>query len=264
MYCNVMTEARIAAETGYDAVEFLESKLERFIENGGDVKALKSRLDDYGVRAECINALKSIERYGHERAGLMEEAGLLCSAAETLRCPTIQLVPINGLAGRPYEEILDIVCGNVSDIADIGKKHGVRFQIEVVAFSPIKSLKQGLEIIKRVGKDNVGMVIDFWHLYAGEMTEPGEVAQLDKDMIYGVHFCDGVRKPKHECWDEYKLRAYWPGEGDIPVQEWTDAVKATGYRGSWSPELVHLKDWETDLNECARKCLLNMNSFIGD
>ena len=264
MYCNCMTEVRIAKETGYDAVEFLESKIVRFLDSGRCIGELKELMDKYSIKASCINALKAIERYEKkDRSELMDEAEVLCKAAQALKCPTIQLVPLNTLAGRPYEEILDIVCKNISEIADVGKSHGVRFQIEVIAFSPIKSLTQGLEIIERVGKSNVGMVIDFWHLYAGCRTTPEDVARIDKSMIFGVHFCDGVKKAEGEYWDEYKLRAYMPGEGDIPVQEWVDAVRETGYDGAWSPELLHRNMWESDIFEVAKACLENMNQYIG-
>jgi len=40
------------------------------------------------------------------------------------------------------------------------------------------------------------MVIDFWQLWAGEETTPDEVAKLDSSLIYGVHFCDGIRHVK--------------------------------------------------------------------
>ena len=92
-------------------------------------------------------------------------------------------------------------------------------------------------------RKNVGMVIDFWHLWAGRETTPDDVAQLDKAMIYGIHFCDGKAIPKRGKWTEEGCRGYLPGEGDIPVAEWVAAVKATGYNGSWSSELLSPKHW---------------------
>jgi len=70
-----------------------------------------------------------------------------------------------------------ILLYNICAIADIGKLLGIRFQIEVVAFTPFKSLQQGLDITAACGRDNVGLIIDFWHLHAGGKTHPDEVAK---------------------------------------------------------------------------------------
>ena len=55
-------------------------------------------------------------------------------------------------------------------------------------------------------------------------------------MIYGVHFCDGKRREGLTVNDEAELRGFLIDEGDIPIKDWVDAVKATGYDGTWSAE----------------------------
>ncbi len=254
MHCNLQTDIRIAQETGYEALEIFEGKLLRYLDAGFAAEALAPLLGRHGIRAVCINALKDIERVEPgERAQLFAEAERLCAAAAVLRCPTVQLVPFSGLEGRPWREVLELTARNIADIADIGVRHGVRFQLEPIAWSPIHSLSQSLEVIQAAGRDNVGMVIDFWHLWAGEETEPDEVAGLDADMIYGVHICDGKRHQPGTAWDEPALRGFLPGEGEIPIRAWVDAVRATGFDGVWSCELVSTGHWEWDLWEIARR-----------
>jgi sugar phosphate isomerase/epimerase len=192
----------------------------------------------------------------------MKEAERLCAAAQALGCPTVQLVPFCGLAGRPYPEVLKLTARNVADLADLGKRYGVRFQLEPIAWSPIHSLKQSLELLDAAGRDNVGMVIDFWHLWAGGETKPDEVAALPAATIYGVHFCDGVKHEGPGEWDEPALRGYLPGEGNIPIPEWVAAVKATGFDGVWSSELLSPKHWEWDLAEVARETKARMEKYI--
>lgn len=265
MHCNIQTEIRIAKETGYEALEVLVSKLLRYLDAGYKAEDLMPVFEAHSIRPVCFNALHRIERVEpKERQELLAEAERLCAAAETLSCPTIQVVPLSGLEGRPWKEIVKLTAKNLADIADIGKQHGgVRFQVEPIAFSPIHSLSQSLQVIEEVGRDNVGMVIDFWHLWAGEETTPDEVAKLDGSIIYGVHFCDGIRHTKGTEWDELELRSYQPGEGGIPVQEWVDAVRATGFDGVWSSELVSPKHWEHDLWEVAREGRMLMERYLG-
>lgn len=263
MHCNVRTDIRLARESGYEALEIIDAKLLRYLDRGFEAKDLNPLFERYSIRPICINALKNIERVEpKEREALLAEAQRLCIAAHEIRCPTIQLVPFCGLEGRSWTDVVRLTAANIADIADIGKRYGIRFQLEPIAWSPIHSLKQGLEVIEEAGRDNVGMVIDFWHLWAGGDTSPDEVASLDSSMIYGVHFCDGVRIPSDRDWTEEELRGYLAGDGDIPIAEWVSAVKAIGFDGVYSCELLSPKHWEWDLLEIAVVTRERMESYI--
>jgi len=263
MHCNIQTDIRLAKETGYDALEIVEIKLLRYLDCGFKAEDLAQLFKKYSIRPVCINALKNIERVKpKERKELLAEAERLCKAAEVLGCQTIQLVPFCGLKGRLWKEVLKLTAKNAADIADIGKQYGVRFQLEPIAWSPIHSLSQSLQVIEEAGRDNVGMVIDFWHLWAGEETTPDEVAKLDASQIYGIHFCDGIRHKKGTKWVEEELRGFLPGEGKIPVRKWVDAVKSTGFDGVWSSELLSPKHWEWDLLEIAHETKARMEQYL--
>ena len=262
MHGNIRTDIRIAGETGYDGLEIIETKLLRFLDCGYSVEDLLPLFKKYSIRPVCINALKNIERIEpDERRQLMTETERLCAAAKSLACPTVQLVPFCGLEGRPWPEIVSLTAANIAAIADIGKRFGVRFQLEPIAWSPIHSLSQSLEILQAVQRENVGMVIDFWHLWAGEETFPEEVAGLSPSRIYGVHFCDGIRNKKGDVWVEETLRGFLPGEGDIPLKQWVEAVKSTGFDGVWSPELYSPRHWEWDVLDTARETKKLMEEY---
>ncbi|MGD2156599.1 MAG: sugar phosphate isomerase/epimerase family protein [Anaerolineales bacterium] len=264
MYSNARTDIRIAREAGFDGYEIIEAKLLRYLDQGYKEKDLLPLFEQYQIRPVCINALKDVDRVEpEERAQLLKEARRICEAAEVLGFQTIQLVPFCRLEGRPWGEVLALTAKNIADIADIGKEHGVRFQLEPIAWSPIHSLSQSLEVIAAADRDNVGMVIDFWHLWAGAETVPDEVAALDPSMIYGVHFCDGIRHTgEGKDWNEPALRGFLPGEGNIPIKEWVAAVKSTGYDGSWSSELLSPRHWEWDVLEIARETRRLMEKYI--
>ena len=263
MYSNMKTDIRIARETGFEALEILESKLLRYLDIGLELNELDSLFKKYSIKPVCINALKNIERVkSKEREELLKEAERLCWAAKFLGCPTIQIVPFCGLEGKSWAEILKLTSENIADIADIGKRYGVRFQLEPIAWSPIHSLSQSLEVIKKADRDNVGVVIDFWHLWAGGETTPEEVSKLDSSLIYGVHFCDGISHREGTKWVEEDLRGYLPGEGEIPIKDWVQAVKSTGFDGVYSAELFSPKHWEWDLLELAVETRKRMEDYL--
>lgn len=262
-YCNVVTETRIAAETGYDGLEFLHYKLLRYLDNGGSTAELNKLVKGYGLQTSCLNALIDIERHqAAEKQQLLAEATRLTQIAADLECPTIQILAQHGIDHLPEAQILDIMTENISEIAAIGQQYGVRYQIEVIAHTKFNTLNQALEVIRRIGKPNVGLVIDFWHLFATGQTVPDDIRQLDPSLIFGVHFCDGRKPHPGEAWEETVLRAYMPGEGDIDVQAWTDAVKATGFDGVWSAELFSPARWEMDHAVLAKQVIDNMNHYL--
>ena len=263
MNCNLVTDIRIAFETNHTALEIEVGKFLRYLDQGFKAEELLPIFEANNVRPVMINSVRDIDRVdGRERDQLLSEVERLCVAAAIIQCPTIQIVAFCRLEGRPWREILKLTARNVADIADIGKQHGVRFQFEPIAWAPIYSLSQSLQVIEEAGRDNVAMVIDFWHLYAGGGTTPDEVAKLDSAMIYSVHFCDGIAHQAGTPWNEAELRGYLPGDGEIPIGEWVDAVHSTGFDGIWSCELVSPKHWEWDPLDIARECRCRMESYI--
>lgn len=262
-YSNAVTQLRIAHETGFSGLEILPEHLYRYLENGGSYAAYRDLMAKYSVDITCINALKRIGRHEPQaRTELLREAEKICQSAVELRCPVVQIMALTELDHLSAAERDAILLENISAIADIGAPHGIKFQIEVVAFTAFNSLQHALDLIKQSGKDNLGVVVDFWHLHAGGGTTPAEVARMDKDLIYGVHFCDGRAAKPGEAWDEWVQRDYAPGEGDVDIAAWVAAVKATGYDGVWSPELLSPQNWEDDLWDISRHCYEDMNKYI--
>jgi sugar phosphate isomerase/epimerase len=263
MHCNCMTEVRIAKDLGYGGIEYCVSKIHRYLDYGQGIDRLAGACREAGLPVVCFNALDHCDRLDVlEHSQLLAECERLCAAAEALKCPTVQLVFRERFQGRPWSEVRKLTAANAARLADIGKEHGIRFQLEPLAWGPMHSLSQSLEVIDEAGRDNIGMVIDFWHLWAGGETAPDDVARLDKNQIYGVHFCDGKTKPGLTDSDEWRLRAYWPGEGDIEVRDWVAAVKSTGYDGYWSGEMYSFVHWELDLYDAAQEGKKRMEQFI--
>jgi sugar phosphate isomerase/epimerase len=262
---NLATDIRVAHDSGFGAIEIVASKLYSFLEQGKTTNDLNKILNHYQVVPVCINDIAHVETDDANKLDeILRETEFLSKIAKEINCPTIQLVPLLALEGRPWETIVQITGQNVGKIGAIGKEYGINFQMEPVAWSPIHSLSKCLEMIDIAGEDNIGMVVDFWHLWAGGETSPDEVAKLDKSMIYNIHFCDGKRQPRDTQWDETILRGYYPGDGDIPIPEWVDAVKATGYDGYWSCELVGANYWEDDVFDVASTMSKAMDKYIFD
>ncbi len=258
MHCNLLTDIRIAMETGHQGIELNGTKLSRYLAQGHQIENLTSALKDLFVVG--LTYIQDIERQGPEQyAALLRECERLCTLAERLSCPMVQLLtgPLDpkgqyaGLGGRSIAEIRKLTAKNLRALSEIGRHHNVKFFLEPLTWTPLNELKDVLETIDHAECDNIGIVIDFWHLWdSGTRVE--DIARLDKRVIYCVHFCDSLEQWGQRGTFEQHGRNVWTGGGRIPLKEWVDAVKATGFDGWWECELLSPKYWELDPWRTAR------------
>jgi sugar phosphate isomerase/epimerase len=194
-----------------------------------------------------------------EYASLLRECEELCIIAKSVGCPMVQLLtgplvpsgPYQGLTGRPWPEMRKLTAKNLKALSDIGHAHGIRFFLEALTWTPLHKLEHALELLDETGRDNVGIVVDFWHLWDSGATAD-QVAKLNKDIIFCTHFCDSLEPWGVRGTYEQRGRDIWTGAGNIPLKEWVDAVLATGFDGAWSCELLAPKYWELDPFNTAR------------
>ena len=261
--CNLVTALTLAEKAGFSGVEIVSSKLDSYLDEGFTAEDLAQELKKRHQEAICINDICHIESPRPEgREQMLAEAHRYSEVAEIIGCKYIQLVPLIELDGRPFDEILEITGSNTKKICEIGAKHGVSFQLEAVAWSPFNSLKNGLALIEKVGMPNLGMVVDTWHFYASGETTFDEIAAMDPSLIYNIHFCDGKALGDEGVTDENYLRGYYFDEGHIPLKDYADAIKASGYKGWWSVELVSAKHWEMDALEVAERLSKDLEPYL--
>ena len=262
MFCNLLTDIRIAKETGYDGIEIIGSKLHRYLDQGFAIESLLPRLED--LPGVALGYVQDIERMQPESyAALQEETEEMCSWAEKLHIQMVQVLtgPIEPGLGMevpdayekimtmPQPELMKSTAKNLVVLADIAARHNLKLYMEPLTWTRLHTLKQGLELIDRAGRDNVCILIDFWHQWTSGTT-PDDIAKLDKKVIGGVHFCDSLSLTGGTV--THDLREVWTGGGHIPLKEWVDAVLATGFDGWWSCELFSSKHWELDPRDTAR------------
>ncbi|MDY0289978.1 MAG: sugar phosphate isomerase/epimerase family protein [Sphaerochaeta sp.] len=263
-YSNVATDISCAKSAGYDAVELHTDKLDRYLASGFTGKDLKAILDRHSMMVNCIDIIGDLETQDPKKfEAVMKKADTLIETAVAINCPTIQLNAFMELADKSTQENIVKTAANIRKVCELGLKKNIRFQYEGAAWTPIHSLEHYKMLAQEVAMPNFGFVLDFWHFWASRGGTPQEVADLDKSVIYGVHVADGFRVGEGEPWiDETLLRGALPGDGQVPIKEWIDAVVSTGYDGFYSGEILCHKLWETDLYEIAADALKRMKSYF--
>ncbi len=264
LHNNVVSDVRLAKETGYDGLEIHTDKLWRYINAGLTSQALKLCLDDAKISPSAIDIIGSVETTEKDKQQqLFERVETLSVFAAEIGAPTIQLNAFEALNGLSVEDNIRITAQNIRNISDIGKEHGIRFQYEGAAWTPISSLEHYYRLHDAVGRDNFGFVLDTWHFWSCRGATPEDIAKIDQSLIFNVHISDGQRPGVDEAWvDEKLLRGYLIGDGNIPLQEWISAIQSTNYDGFFSGEFLNDQLWEADHYEVATAMLAGMKRLF--
>ncbi len=254
-------DLRIASTLGYDGLELSAAKMRAFLAAGWTEADLAARLRPFDIPG--IGFLLDLERHGDDEPALMRDAAELFHLAGLAGARGVQVltgpVDVNaarrhaagqpalgytGVLGLPRAEQMAISARNLARLADMAAEKNLLLYIEALGWCPLNTISDQLELIDRAERDNVRMVVDFWHCYVAGDT-PDRIARMDKASIYGVHVCDSLA---HDGGipDEAVLRDVATGSGVLNLRDWVDAVKATGYVGWWSGELFCRRQHQDD------------------
>lgn len=268
----------IATTVGFDALEIYGGKLEAYLAAGYSELELKALLKDVPVTG--IGYLRDIERQGAERDDLLKEAERLFQLANRVGAKGVQVLtgPINvqavidyqqhgrsahysGLLGLGEAEQYALTAKNLAVLADLAKQYGVLLYLEALSWTPLNTLDHQLQLIDRTERDNVKMVIDYWHCFTSGV-KPQDIVRINKDLIYGVHVCDSLPF-EGGIPNEEVLRDVPTGSGTLNLLEWTSAVRATGYEGWWSCELFCKKQQQQNSYEVAKDLKTLLTRLVG-
>jgi sugar phosphate isomerase/epimerase len=251
-HANLLTSIRIARETGYAGIEIGDDKLQSYLGQGFTLESLRPLLED--LPPVGLSYVRDIERQdAADRAALLAECEARCATAEAIGCRWVQLLtgPLDpegsyrGPGELSWPERRKHTARNLRELARIGQAHHVGFYLEALTFTPLHQLQQQLELLSESACENVGLVLDFFHLW-NSGTRPEEIARIDRRQIVCVDFCDSLDEFGERGDHRQGGRNVWTGAGRIPLQEWVDAVRATGFDGVWRCELLAPKYWELD------------------
>ncbi len=264
-YSNIISDIRLAKEAGYDALELHTDKLDRYIASGLGAELIAEKLEEHGIIASGIDIIGAVETQDEKAfKSILENTKLLCEFANVIDCNTIQLNAFSELEQYSELEQIRLTAKNISQICEIGLEYGIRFQLEAAAWTPIHTLEQCQNLLEVVNKPNLGLVVDFWHFWAARGATPDQIRKLDSSLIYAVHISDGFRPEAGAPWvEETLLRDVLVGDGQIPIKDWVDAIKATGFDGCYSGEFLGHTLWEKDHLEIATEYLKRMRAFVG-
>lgn len=271
-------DLEIMRRTGFEGIEVSAAKMRAFLAAGWSEAELAALLAE--VYVPGTGFLLDIERQGAETDALLREAEALFDLAVLAGAEGVQVLtgPVDveavrrhaaglpadgryaGLLGRPRAEQIARTAANFRRLADLAADRGLLLYLEALAWTPLNRLADQVALIEAAERDNLRLVVDFWHCYASGDT-PDAVARLDPALIHGVHVCDSLAFAGGIP-DESVLRDVPTGRGVLVLRDWAEAVKATGYVGWWSCELFCRRQHQDDSFAVARALHTLMSDLV--
>jgi sugar phosphate isomerase/epimerase len=239
--------AELASATGFDGFDFgAQGALDAINELG--LQSVKQRLTALNVVPAVfgldVEWRGSDEKFDEGMVGFAERVAAAVAVGSERCCTWIP--PASDV---PTAEWTTRTVSRFQKIMDVMHANGVRLGLEFVgphhlragganamgAFPTIWTLEQTLELISAIGPDGLGLLVDSYHLDTTS-TDAEALLPLGDALIVHAHINDaGSDTTAETALDGNRVL---PGAGRLPLQHYIDVLKAVGYSGFLSCEVL--------------------------
>ena len=233
---TLRTDIVNSAKAGFRYMEVRKEKLLSFLREGYTLEDLKELLQENSITPSCINALSGISfTKRQDRQNMKEVCEFLCYCGSRIGCRDLEVIASFDVPTEDVEEINQNTAASLKSLSKIARNYGVRLALEYMGVprNSVKTFRQGLDIVRMVKEDNVGLLPDTWHHYAGG-SKPEDFLLAKPEEIFVVHISDC---PEHAPFTAVRSECLYPGDGAAPVTEDLRKLKEIGYDGVVSIEI---------------------------
>ena len=244
-------QVEIASKAGYDGIEVWVRDVQTSVANGNTTAALKSFIDDHGIKVENAIGFAPWMTGGDAGFRQMEEEMDMLAA---IGCRRVAAPP----AGVPGDRPLDLFMAGekYGQLLELGRKTGVMPQLEFWGSSPVLwHLGQVLMIAAIADDPDARILPDIYHLFRGgsgfnalKMVK-GSAIEIFHMNDYPAHI------PREEQSDADRV---YPGDGAAPIPQILSDLRNMGGEKVLSLELFNRIYWEEDPFKVAVKGLEKM------
>jgi 2-keto-myo-inositol isomerase len=252
MRADLLTDIKAAQAAGFDYLEIWASKLRDFLKHNTTAD-LNQHFIDHHIQPLSINSIEHITfRDTEAYASIKQQCQELSSIAAQINCPFIVVVPGKiPPAGTNRTKVIEESVRVLNELCDIAAGYGVALAFEFLGQTDCSVQTLGLadEIVQTAKRQNLGLVIDSFHFYAGGSTIQ-MIEALDPNLLYVFHVNDAEDRPREELKDSHRLL---PGLGILPLRRMIDAFGRIGYDRVASVEIFRPEYWQMDPFELAKQ-----------
>jgi sugar phosphate isomerase/epimerase len=240
MYRDVLARAEAVSAGGFDCMSILCGDLVAHERRGGSVRALARELQVRGAPTPILDPFlgwypgwtgSAVTGANGDSLNVGAEAVLRYAEQIGARSVSV-LTPFEGVPA-PHQAVVDAL----GAFADRAAAIGLRLHLEVIPTSMAPDLISGWRLVAGVGRPNVGLVLDLFHLGRSGCTAQ-ELAAVPADRVFHVQLCDGPAEPRvSDYFTEAVTTRDFAGEGELGVAELARCLDAMGALGNVGPEV---------------------------
>jgi sugar phosphate isomerase/epimerase len=114
-------------------------------------------------------------------------------------------------------------------LCDRAAEHGLLVHLEWLAWSKIPDLATAWEVVRLADRPNGGLNVDTWHC-ARAGTTPTQLRTLPGERVLAIQLDDAPLQPEENLIDATLHDRALPGEGELDLGGYLDALRAIGAR----------------------------------
>jgi 3-dehydroshikimate dehydratase len=224
---------RAIAAAGFDAVEIFENDLLSFAGSPRDVGQM---CRDLGLSICAFQPFRDFEGMPEpQRARNFARAERKFDLMQELQtdlmlvCSNISPASLGGI---------DRAAADFRELGERAAPRGLRVGYEALAWGRhVNDYRDAWEIVRRADHTSIGIILDSFHALAPSFpTTP--IQSIPADKIFLVQLADAPKLGLDVLSWSRHFRCF-PGQGDLPVAGFMEAVRATGYQGPLSLEIFN-------------------------
>jgi 2-keto-myo-inositol isomerase len=261
MHADLATDIKAAGAADFDYIEIWAAKLREFLKTNS-VADLKNLIEENNLEPYSINSIEHITfRNAADYERIKAECEEFSRIAGEINCPYVVVVPGKLPENASKEEITVESVRVLNDLADIAEKYNVGLAFEFLGQTDcsVQTLDFCKEIVEKVNRPNVGLVIDTFHFYAGNSSFEA-IETLDPEKLFIFHINDAEDLPRETLTDAHRL---YPGTGILPIREIKERFDKIGYDRMVSIEIFRPEYWAQDPFEVARMAKAATEKVLG-
>lgn len=221
------------AASGFDGVEIFEND---FLTFDGSPAEVGRMVRDHGLEVTLFQPFRDFEGLpephrsrafdrAERKFDVMQELG----TELMLVCSSVSPLALGGI---------DRAADDLRELGERAARRGLRVGYEALAWGRhVNDHRDAWEIVRRADHPNIGLILDSFHTLSRNI-DLRSIRSIPGDRIFIVQLADA---PRIEMDLLYLSRHFrnMPGEGDLPVVDFMQAVAATGYDGALSLEIFN-------------------------
>ncbi|MGE0760326.1 MAG: TIM barrel protein, partial [Pirellulaceae bacterium] len=221
------------AAAGFRGLEIFENDLLSFSGSNADARKM---MEDLGLELVAFQPFRDFEGWDEpQRARALARAERKLDIMEELGC---QLLMVCSNVSPDAHGGIDRAAEDFRELGERAKKRGMRVGFEALAWGRhINDYRDAWEVVRRADHPNIGVVLDSFHICA-RRTDLKPIRSIPKERIFLVQLADAPWLDMDVMQWSRHFRCF-PGQGDLPVGAFMEALAATGYDGPLSLEIFN-------------------------